>query len=43
MSTVVDINGTTKKLNKEFAQFARDMGTEVKLCGVKKPETKRKR
>ena len=41
MSTIVDIKGTTKKVNKEFAQFARDMGTNVKLCGVKKPETKR--
>jgi transposase len=42
MSTVVDIKGITKKVNKEFTGFARDMGTDVKLCGVRKPETKGK-
>ena len=43
MSTIADVKGTNKKVNKEFAQFAKDMGTSVKLCGIKKPETKRKR
>jgi len=42
MATVVDIKGTTKKVNREFAQFAKDMGTNVKLCGFHKPETKGK-
>lgn len=42
MASIVDINGTTRKVNKEFAQFARDMGFCVKLCKPRSPQTKGK-
>ena len=42
MATIVDINGTTRKINKEFYQFAKDMGTVVKLCKPRSPQTKGK-
>jgi len=42
MRTVVDINGVKKKVNREFNQFARDMGFSVDLCKYRSPETKGK-
>ena len=42
MSSVVDINGTSRKINKEFYQFAKDMGTVVNLCKPRSPQTKGK-
>ncbi len=42
MRAVVDINGTKRKVNSEFNQFAKDMGTCVKLCKSRSPETKGK-
>ena len=42
MRAVVDINGNERKINPEFNQFAKDMGTTVKLCKVRSPETKGK-
>ena len=42
MRAVVDINGDKRKVNPEFNQFAKDMGTAVKLCKPKSPETKGK-
>lgn len=32
MRAVVDINGGKRKVNPEFAQFAKDIGTSVTLC-----------
>ena len=43
MSTVVDVKGASKKVNKEFAQFIKDMGINIKLCKFHSPETKRQR
>lgn len=42
MRAVVDINGNKRKVNPEFNQFAKDMGTKVKLCKPRSPETKGK-
>ena len=42
MRAVVDINGNKRKVNAEFNQFAKDMGTCVKLCKPRSPETKGK-
>ena len=42
MATIVDINGFSKKVNKEFAQFVKDMGTGIKLCKTHSPQTKGK-
>lgn len=42
MKAVVDITGSKKKVNPEFNQFAKDMGTKVKLCKIYSPETKGK-
>lgn len=42
MRSVVDINGNKRKVNPEFNQFAKDMGTKVKLCKPRSPETKGK-
>ena len=42
MASVVDISGTTRKINKEFYQFAKDMGAVVRLCRPKSPQTKGK-
>lgn len=42
MRSVVDINGNKRKVNSEFNQFAKDMGTKVKLCKSRSPETKGK-
>ena len=42
MRAVVDINGEKRKVNPEFAQFAKDMGTSVTLCKPRSPETKGK-
>ena len=42
MASIVDINGNKRKVNKEFNQFARDMGFTVKLCKPRSPETKGK-
>lgn len=40
MSTVIDIN--TKKLNTEFSEFVKDMGSKIRLCRPRMPETKGK-
>jgi hypothetical protein len=40
MSTVVDIN--TKKFNAEFSEFVKDMGSKIRLCRPRMPETKGK-
>jgi len=43
MSAVVDIIANNKrKINKEFAQFAKDMGTNIRVCKPYSPETKGK-
>jgi transposase len=42
MRAVVDINGDKKKINPEFNQFAKDMGTIVRTCKYRSPETKGK-
>ena len=42
MRAIVDINGTKRKINLEFNQFAKDMGTDIKLCKPRSPETKGK-
>lgn len=45
MKSVVDLNTkdgkTTKNINAEFQQFVNDMGTTIKTCKSKKPQTKR--
>ena len=42
MRAIVDIHNGKKKINKEFMQFAKDMGIiEVKTCKFRTPETKR--
>lgn len=45
MKAVVDLGTkdgkTTKRINPEFNQFVKDMGTSVKLCKSRSPETKR--
>ena len=44
--TVVDLitkdGKTEKKINPEFRQFVKDMGTTIKTCKTRSPETKRK-
>lgn len=42
MRAVVDINGEKRKVNSEFTQFAKDMGTSVTLCKPRSPQTKGK-
>ena len=46
MSTVVDLithdGQTTKKINPEFNQFIKDMGTNITTCKARSPETKGK-
>lgn len=42
MRAVVDIQGDKRKVNPEFNQFAKDMGTNVKLCKPRSPQTKGK-
>ena len=42
MRAVVDIHENKRKVNPEFNQFAKDMGTTVKLCKARTPETKGK-
>ena len=42
MRAVVDINGNKRTVNPEFNQFAKDMGTCVKLCKPRSHETKGK-
>jgi len=42
MASVVDISGTARKINKEFYQFAKDMGAVVRLCKPRSPQTKGK-
>ena len=46
MATVVDLitkdGKTIKRINPEFNQFVKDMGTTVKTCKAKSPETKGK-
>lgn len=42
MRAVVDIQGDKRKVNPEFNQFAKDMGTSVKLCKPRSPQTKGK-
>lgn len=42
MRAVVDINDNKRNVNPEFNQFAKDMGTSVKLCKSRSPETKGK-
>lgn len=46
MKTVVDLitkdGKTIKKINPEFKQFVKDMGTTIKTCKKRKPMTKRK-
>ena len=45
MKSVVDISTkdgkTTKRINPEFNQFIKDMGTTIKTCKARSPETKR--
>lgn len=45
MKSVVDISTkagkTTKRINSEFNQFIKDMGTTIKTCKARSPETKR--
>lgn len=42
MRSVVDITNGKRKVNFEFNQFAKDMGTTVSLCKSRSPETKGK-
>lgn len=42
MRAVVDINDNKRKINPEFKQFVKDMGTDIKVCKPKTPETKGK-
>jgi len=42
MRAVVDIDGNKRSINREFYQFVKDMGTELKLCKVRSPQTKGK-
>ena len=46
MKSVVDLitkdGKTKKKINAEFKQFVKDMGTTIKTCKARSPETKRK-
>lgn len=42
MRAVADISENKVKVNKEFSQFVKDMGTTVKLCKPYSPETKGK-
>lgn len=42
MRAVVDINDNKRKINPEFKQFVKDMGTDIKVCKPRAPETKGK-
>lgn len=42
MRAVADISDNKVKINKEFNQFVKDMGTTIKLCKKYSPETKGK-
>lgn len=42
MKSVVDIIGDKRRVNSEFNQFAKDMGTTVSLCKPRSPQTKGK-
>ncbi len=42
MRAVADISDNKTKVNKEFSQFVKDMGTTIKLCKPYSPETKGK-
>ena len=46
MKAIVDLTTkdgkTTKRINPEFNQFIKDMGTTIKTCKARSPETKRK-
>jgi len=42
MASIVDINGNGRTVNKEFVQFTKDIGTKIKLCRPRTPQTKGK-
>lgn len=42
MRAVVDTNNNQRKINPEFKQFTKDMGTDIKVCKPRTPETKGK-
>lgn len=42
MSSIVDMDGKTRKVNEKFRQFAKDFGFDVKLCKPKHAYTKGK-
>lgn len=42
MRSVVDINNNKRKINPEFKQFVKDMGTDIQICKPRSPETKGK-
>jgi transposase len=42
MSSIVDIDGKSRKVNEKFRQFAKDFGFEVKLCKPRHSYTKGK-
>lgn len=42
MRAVVDISGSKRIINYEFNQFVKDMGTRIKICRPRTPETKGK-
>ena len=42
MRAVVDIKDNKIKINPEFKQFVKDMGTDIKVCKPRTPETKGK-
>lgn len=42
MRAVVDINNNQRRVNPEFKQFVKDMGTDIKLCRPLTPQTKGK-
>ena len=40
MSTIANVNGNKKALTNSIKSFAKDLGFNVRLCGIRKPETK---
>jgi len=42
MSSIVDVEGKTRKVNEKFRQFAKDFGFEIKLCKPRHSYTKGK-
>lgn len=40
MSTIVNVTGNKKSLTNSIKSFAKDFGFNVRLCGIRKPETK---